>query len=149
MPDVNLGRFRNAFGIAPQGRYWTAQLRTCDEQDCVPDGLVARLLAELPRTLSDTFDLDYFLTVSAGVSYSPIIVSVRCGGELAGLLFACQREIFGRPIGVVHLGHFCGDDFLIAREGHECSVLSMALSNLFSYPRVHTMRAWIKPGDRL
>lgn len=70
-------------------------------------------------------------------------------GALAGVLFAAQRQILGQPIGIVNLGHFCGDHFLVARDGDRCSVLAAAVSSLTSRRRVHTLRACIKQGDSL
>jgi hypothetical protein len=70
-------------------------------------------------------------------------------GNFAGVVFASQRHTLGKPIGIVSLGHFCGDDFLAARNGDRRSVLATALSILAADRRVHTLRAWIKQGDSL
>lgn len=110
---------------------------------------LGHLLAQLPPAVAEPFDLRRFLALAEGMSCSPVVVAVRQGGELAGIVFGMQRRVLGRPIGVVTLGQHCGDSFIVANQAHQSIVLSAALSCLASHRHIHTVRTWTRQCDVL
>lgn len=122
----------------------TAQLLRHEGQQLAHGHFLAELSGDLPPAQAASFNLDYVIGIANAIACSPVIVLVRRGSHPVGALFAAQRRILGRTIGIVNLGNPCGDRFLLAPAGDRGATLAIALSGLVSDPRVHTLRVWIE-----
>ena len=94
--------------------------------------------SQLARHYEPMLDPEFFLA-SVSKGWAPRVVFVQSGRDVAGILYAKERVIFGIRTGVVYADGSLGG-ILLSTERHRQDALRVALETLLSTPGIRGLR---------